>query len=159
MEGKNVLNRRHIGAILAALSTFIIQLIFNSLVIGGLVGLLIMVVTGCFKYSELDETINSGIAMIGWISFIMLAASGFSEVIVATHGIEKFGCSFCKCAVCIEIYSVRRADSDWFHYRYGNRNLLRNRSHPLCHLCAYVYDTWLYCPGHGESDRGGGSGW
>ena len=35
-EGKNVLNRRHIGAILAALSTFIIQLIFNSLVIGGL---------------------------------------------------------------------------------------------------------------------------
>ena len=34
-EGKNVLNRRHIGAILAALSTFIIQLIFNSLVIGG----------------------------------------------------------------------------------------------------------------------------
>jgi len=88
-EGKNVLNRRHIGAILAALSTFIIQLIFNSLVIGGLVGLLIMVVTGCFKYSELDETINSGIAMIGWISFIMLAASGFSEVIVATHGIEN----------------------------------------------------------------------
>lgn len=71
------MNRRHIGAILAALSTFIIQLIFNSLVIGGLVGLLIMVVTGCFKYSELDETINSGIAMIGWISFIMLAASGF----------------------------------------------------------------------------------
>ena len=59
VEGKNVLNRRHIGAILAALSTFIIQLIFNSLVIGGLVGLLIMVVTGCFKYSELDETINS----------------------------------------------------------------------------------------------------
>ena len=48
-----------------------------------------MVVTGCFKYSELDETINSGIAMIGWISFIMLAASGFSEVIVATHGIEN----------------------------------------------------------------------
>ena len=83
------MNRRHIGAILAALSTFIIQLIFNSLVIGGLVGLLIMVVTGCFKYSELDETINSGIAMIGWISFIMLAASGFSEVIVATHGIEN----------------------------------------------------------------------
>lgn len=88
-EGKVVLDRRHIGAIIAALSTFVIQLIFNSLVIGGLVGILIMVLFGCFKYSELDETINGGIAMIGWISFIMLAASGFSEVIVATQGIDS----------------------------------------------------------------------
>lgn len=88
-EGKVVLDRQHIGAIIAALSTFVIQLIFNSLVIGGLVGILIMVLFGCFKYSELDEMINGGIAMIGWISFIMLAASGFSEVIVATQGIDS----------------------------------------------------------------------
>lgn len=90
MTGEKIkLNKQHVGAIAAALSTFIVQLLFNSLVIGGLVGLIIMIVFGCFKYSELDETINGGIAMIGWVSFIMLAASGFSEVIVASQGIDK----------------------------------------------------------------------
>lgn len=88
-EGKITLNRKHIGAIIAALSTFVIQLIFGSLVIGGMVGLLIMALSGCFKYSELDDVINSGIGMIGCISFIMLAASGFSEVIVASQGVDK----------------------------------------------------------------------
>ena len=88
-DGKVTLNRQHMGAIAAALSTFVIQLMFDSLVIGGLVGIIIMVIFGCFKYSDLDDVINSGIGMIGWISFIMLAASGFSEVIVASHGIDK----------------------------------------------------------------------
>ena len=78
-----------IGAIIGALSTFVVQLMTDSLVLGGVVGLLLMLAFRCFEYKDFDEVLNSGVAMIGWIAFVMMASSGFSEVVVATKGVES----------------------------------------------------------------------
>ena len=86
VSGKG-LSMEQTGAIVGALSTFVIQLMTDSLVLGGVVGLLLMVVFRCFKYRELDEIIDGGVAMIGWIAFVMMASSGYSDVVVATKGV------------------------------------------------------------------------
>ncbi len=88
-DGNSGLTMPQIGAILGALSTFVIQLLTDSLVLGGVVGLLLMLVFRCFKYEEFDDILNSGVAMIGWIAFVMMASSGFSEVVVATDGVGQ----------------------------------------------------------------------
>lgn len=77
-----------LGALLGALSTLAIQLIFKSLVLGGVVGLLIMIAFGSFKYREFDDVLQDGVVTMGWIAFVMLAASGYSEVIIASHGVD-----------------------------------------------------------------------
>lgn len=88
-NGKVVFGRRQIGALLGGVSTFVIQLLTESLVLGGVVGLLIMLAFGCFPYKDFDDILNEGIGMIGWIAFVMLASSGFSEVITASNGVES----------------------------------------------------------------------
>ena len=47
-----------------------------------------MLAFGSFKFSEMDDLINSGIGMMGFIAFVMLVASGYGAVIRATGGVE-----------------------------------------------------------------------
>ena len=78
----------HWGALVGAIAAFVIQLIFKSLPLGAIVGLFIMLATGAIKYKNLDNTINKGIVMMGYIAFVMLVASGYGDVIRATGGVS-----------------------------------------------------------------------
>src|SRR5699024_6308493 len=51
--------------------------------------LIIMFIFGSFKFSEMDEMMNGGINLMGFIAFIMLVASGFGAVIRETGGVEE----------------------------------------------------------------------
>ncbi len=81
-------NKTHFVAILGALSALVVQLTLGSLILGAILGLFIMLIGGAIKWSSMDEMINSGIGMMGFIAFVMLVASGYADVIRATGGVE-----------------------------------------------------------------------
>ena len=90
------LNKSHVGALLGALVAFVIQVSFGamdigfgSLPIGAIVGLIIMILFGAFKWDDMDEIVYGGIGVMGFIAFVMLVASGFGEVIRATGGVDE----------------------------------------------------------------------
>lgn len=80
-------NKQHLGALLGAVSAFVIQLLTEQLALGAVVGLLIMLAFRCFEYKNFDDVINDGMAMMAWIAFVMLASAGYAEVLKATNGV------------------------------------------------------------------------
>ncbi|HZJ83140.1 MAG TPA: Na+/H+ antiporter family protein [Clostridia bacterium] len=76
------------GALLGAVAAFAIQLLTDSLPLGALIGILIMIPFGSFKLGELDDMMTGGIGLMGFIAFVMLVASGYGDVLRATGGVE-----------------------------------------------------------------------
>lgn len=76
-------------ALAGAGAAFIAQLYFQSLPIGAMCGLLVMVLTGSIKWDKLDDTINGGVNMMGFIAFVMLIAAGYGNVLRETHSVES----------------------------------------------------------------------
>jgi predicted histidine transporter YuiF (NhaC family) len=68
----------------AIAAAFIIQLLLDSMIIGALAGFLIFSVSGIVKWRETDDLFTEGMKMMAMIGFIMIAASGFAEVLKAT---------------------------------------------------------------------------
>ena len=84
------LNYKHYITILAALITFVVQIVTHSLPLGALCGLGIIFSLGAVKHSKMDKLMDEGIYMMGYVAFIMLVASGFATVLKSTGGIETF---------------------------------------------------------------------
>ncbi len=82
--------KKQIIIIIAIIATFIVQLIFKSLPLGALVGLGIIFSLGAVKHHKMDNILNEGVYLMGFIAFVMLVASGFSEVLKSTGGIDNF---------------------------------------------------------------------
>ncbi len=74
------------GAILAA---FLVQLETDSMVLGGLIGFLIFSLSGVLKWSEGDDAFTEGMKMLAMVGFIMIAASGFAQVLRDTGHIAS----------------------------------------------------------------------
>lgn len=83
------LTKEHIGALVGAIAAFAIQIATESLPLGAIVGLAIMMVFGSFKFKDFDDMINGGIGLMGFIAFVMLVASGYGSVLRATGGVES----------------------------------------------------------------------
>lgn len=79
---------KHWIALLGALSALVVQLTLGSLTLGAIIGLGIMLLGNVFKWSGIDQMIDSGVGSMGYIAFVMLVAAGYGEVIRATNGIE-----------------------------------------------------------------------
>jgi hypothetical protein len=73
-----------VGAIVLALW---LQLYSDSIILGALAGLAVFVAFGVVKPNQTQDVFARGIAMMGMIGFIMIAASGFAEVMKATGGV------------------------------------------------------------------------
>ena len=80
----------HYITLFAAFATLIIQLITKSLPLGALVGLGIIFGTGTIKHHKMDNLIDEGVGLMGYIAFVMLVAAGFAAVLKTTGGIETF---------------------------------------------------------------------
>ncbi|NVK40809.1 MAG: Na+/H+ antiporter family protein [Oceanospirillaceae bacterium] len=74
------------GAIAAA---FLVQLWTDSMVLGGLIGFLIFSLSGVLKWSEGDDAFTEGMKMLAMVGFIMIAASGFAQVLRDTGHIAS----------------------------------------------------------------------
>lgn len=77
-----------IVALLAIVTTFVLQLLTSSTIIGGLAGLLIFGISGVFKPKESNDIFREGLELMAMIGFVMIAASGYSSVINATGGVD-----------------------------------------------------------------------
>jgi predicted histidine transporter YuiF (NhaC family) len=83
------LNLRHIGvAALAIVAALSLQLYTDSIIVGSLAGLVTFVLGGVVRFNETHDVFTRGVHMMAMIGFIMIAASGFAEVMKATEGID-----------------------------------------------------------------------
>lgn len=78
----------HYCALAAAVVAVIVQLIFGSMPLGAMVGVVIMLATKVIKWREMDPLVEEGVKLMGFISFVMLAASGYGGVISATGAVD-----------------------------------------------------------------------
>ena len=74
--------------ILAAIATFVVQLLTKSLPLGALVGLGIMFSFRVIPQEKMDHMMNEGIYLMGYVAFVMLVAAGFASVLKETGAIE-----------------------------------------------------------------------
>ncbi|RDU69706.1 sodium:proton antiporter [Helicobacter cholecystus] len=82
------MRKQDYGVLLGAIATFVIQLITSSLPLGALGGLLIMILSGGISYKKIDKVMEGGMAMMAFIAFVMLVASGFGAILKESGSIE-----------------------------------------------------------------------
>lgn len=73
----------------AIVLAFVTQLYLGSMVLGAMAGFLLFSATGVIRWHESDGVLVDGMKMMASIGFIMIAASGFAEVIKTTGHIES----------------------------------------------------------------------
>lgn len=66
------LEQKHWAALIAIVLAVAVQLIWQSLPLAALFGLIVMILGRAFSFSELDQHIAHGISMMGFIAFVML---------------------------------------------------------------------------------------
>ncbi|MDO6824781.1 Na+/H+ antiporter family protein [Marinobacter sp. 1_MG-2023] len=73
-----------IMAVIAIVVAFVVQLWLGSMILGALAGFLLFNLSGVVKWKEADDLFTEGMKMLAMIGFIMIAASGFAEVMRET---------------------------------------------------------------------------
>ncbi|MFR7872110.1 Na+/H+ antiporter family protein [Peptoniphilus grossensis] len=72
----------------AGIIALVIQLKTGSLPLGALAALVFMVVTRVIKWKDIQEVLDGGIGLMGFIAFVMLIAAGYANVINASGAVE-----------------------------------------------------------------------
>ena len=73
----------------AIVLAFVVQLYLGSMVLGAMAGFLLFSATGVIRWKDSDGVLVDGMKMMASIGFIMIAASGFAEVIKTTGHIDS----------------------------------------------------------------------
>jgi predicted histidine transporter YuiF (NhaC family) len=90
IEREDILSRRSLSvAGLAMVGTFITQLYADSMLFGALAGFMICVLGGAVPLKKADSIFAEGMKMMAGIGLIMIAASGFAEVLKATGDVTS----------------------------------------------------------------------
>ncbi|WP_408007472.1 Na+/H+ antiporter family protein [Pseudalkalibacillus sp. A8] len=76
-------------AIIAIVATVAIQILTESMIMGALTGIIILLFSGSFSIRESDVIFTDGMKMMAFIGFVMITAAGFAEVMRETGHIER----------------------------------------------------------------------
>lgn len=76
-------------AAIALVASLAVQVPTDSMILGSLVGIMVLYITGALKLKEADQVISDGMRMMAFVGFVMIAANGFSSVITATGEVES----------------------------------------------------------------------
>ena len=87
-EVREIKTRNLVFAAIALIASLVVQIPTGSMIIGSLVGIAILYITGALKVKEADEVISDGMRMMAFVGFVMISANGFSAVINATGDVE-----------------------------------------------------------------------
>ena len=87
-ESVNVKLSHIVVAVVGIVVALGLQLYSNSMILGSLAGFIIFTLGGVIKFDETQDVFTRGVYMMAMIGFIMIAASGFSEVMKTTGGID-----------------------------------------------------------------------
>lgn len=74
--------------VLGLLAALVIQIAFDSLLLGGMIGFIILSMGGIFRWNEQDDVFTQGILMMAQIAVIITVASGFAGLLAQTGDIE-----------------------------------------------------------------------
>ncbi len=74
---------------LAIIASLYAQFTTNSMIVGGLIGVLIFTIFGAVKWQESGDLFSRGVAMMAMIGFIMISAQGFAAVIKSTNEVAS----------------------------------------------------------------------
>ncbi|KIV53718.1 sodium:proton antiporter [Aneurinibacillus migulanus] len=89
-EEENVsFTSRHMLTLVAIASALGVQLWTESLVIGTLTGILLMFAFRVVRWKDGDDVVQRGVAMMGFIAFVMLLASGYASVLQETGAVKE----------------------------------------------------------------------
>ncbi|WP_175073386.1 Na+/H+ antiporter family protein [Terribacillus sp. AE2B 122] len=80
--------RTLIFSILAIVAALSVQIWTDSMIFGALAGIIILYATGTVKWKEADAILTNGMRLMAFIGFVMIAASGFANVIGETGDVE-----------------------------------------------------------------------
>ncbi|GAB3191386.1 SLC13 family permease [Nesterenkonia suensis] len=81
--------RSDVAVLLGLAVTLALQLIYSSLVIAALAGILVIFLVRGERWTSSDRIIDRGVAMMGTIAFIMLVASGYAAVLTSTGAVDS----------------------------------------------------------------------
>ncbi|GMG97053.1 Na+/H+ antiporter family protein [Tepidimicrobium xylanilyticum] len=87
-EQSSNMTKEEVGVLIGAIVAFAVQLLSGSLALGILTALLVMLLFGSFKFKDIDNLMDGGIRMMGFIAFVMLVASGYGNVLRETGAVE-----------------------------------------------------------------------
>ncbi|MER2109139.1 MAG: Na+/H+ antiporter NhaC family protein [Solibacillus sp.] len=80
--------RNLVFAAIALIASLAVQIPTGSMIIGSVVGIAILYVTGTLKVKEADAVLAEGMRMMAFVGFVMISANGFSAVINTTGDVE-----------------------------------------------------------------------
>ena len=80
--------RNLVFAAISLVASLAVQIPTDSMIIGSLVGIAILYITGALKVKEADEVLSEGMRMMAFVGFVMLSANGFSAVINETGDVK-----------------------------------------------------------------------
>lgn len=88
--GSNKVDMKHVYvAVVGIIIALSLQLYANSIILGSLAGFMVLTLGGVIRFNETQDVFTKGVHMMAMIGFIMIAASGFAEVMKATNGIDS----------------------------------------------------------------------
>ncbi len=70
-----------------------VQLATESMIFGALAGIIVLSVSGSLPLKEADAILTSGMRMMSFIGFVMIAAAGFGAVLRKTGHVESLNCA------------------------------------------------------------------
>ncbi|EGY80037.1 Na+/H+ antiporter NhaC family protein [Peptoniphilus indolicus] len=89
VEGDIKADKNHWLILIAGAITVAVQILTKSLPLGALCGLIFIVATGVIKFNDIQDMLDGGIHMMGFIAFVMLLAAGYANVITNSGAIDK----------------------------------------------------------------------
>ena len=82
------LTKSHIVGLVSIVAVLIVQLTMDSMPLGAMAGLAVLFLGGAVKIRNSDSTIAEGIRLMGMISFVMLIAGGYANVVRNTGAVD-----------------------------------------------------------------------
>lgn len=77
-----------VATILSLVAALVAQIMTESMILGAMVGIIAMYITGALKWREADHILTDGMRMMSFIGFVMIAAAGFANVIKETGHVD-----------------------------------------------------------------------
>ncbi|HIX29930.1 MAG TPA: sodium:proton antiporter [Candidatus Blautia stercoravium] len=87
--GDLTLKYEHWVTIAALIVVVIAQFIWQSLPVAALAGLLVIFIFRAIKPTDIDAQFQEGVKLMGFISFVMLVAGGFAQVLKDTGAVDE----------------------------------------------------------------------
>lgn len=85
----SIVRKEVIISILAIISALVVQVVSREIILSALAGFLMLSLGGVVRRKDSDNVVADGFKMMAVISFTMLAAAGFGNVLHATGGIHS----------------------------------------------------------------------